>query len=917
MITERLAQIARSPHAMKIFWETIDPRLHTVMVEQLYHRKEFIDKNTKIHRFDEHLARRLSFRPASLKTRPLDWRIERLLHLAQGSNGIIHDICHGYLKAHSTQLIEDLRLLGNDGQPDLSSNQYPKEWYLRVVEHLQAAAPPPLAAMCMFTLFSECPGRAEAFEDDRYEAIWAAHLAWSAAQKTADTAELPAAPDVNPDPVVLPPARTPDQTPAAKPTKPRREIPLPPKLPEPPTKLGSQPTHFSPFDRLLQHAIHDCVAGVVGALTSDDMAAALRELLSLNGDNVTYHYHAGYYAALSGARFSPSKNQSQEAQAWAFLGYILGAHRSNSEYAVESIQANQKLWDKVLVTLPSADVTLLYVLVPAFDSRGEYDALARLLQHCPLPQMAAAAHPDSIPHAVYTVAARLVRNGEHQTYADSILQALIHNCGVSQLHGDFYARCLRKRGQLLRRKKQYSSAIDMFHAAREVSGFTEVAQCHADIGLSAAGFPSLDSIVPAEQHDFRVIASALKSQQAYFEEALTMPYGEYTNAQFVLGLIALADGLYEQAFVLFTDAKSGMERQLEAYQNRGLYDWAVFLRVRTWSQHIELGDIPSLSEDLQQVFTSQIFFPLKHWLAIYRNIARVDRQAAHSVMLHLFSYRDVDIYDLCQINEVMEQPRDIWERYFFGRRFVTLPRAEKFEHYVRAWHYAIDGGVAATIEYVLNLLEYHGETYSEHAAQIDQLIVAAYDTVLRVWGEVETLQTRIQLLFLAGKPDDAVTLIEQLLNIYLGQQAFAQARATLGLLATFPNSNAGAYHDLLVRPHVVHKPRPCKVLYIGGNETQQSFKDQINEKLRTTHPHIAITWELIGWRSNWDRDAERIERVIPQYDLVILSPYVRTLFGRYIRRVADNWRPSTGKGQGKIYADIVAAVESFQLHEGA
>jgi hypothetical protein len=73
-----------------------------------------------------------------------------------------------------------------------------------------------------------------------------------------------------------------------------------------------------------------------------------------------------------------------------------------------------------------------------------------------------------------------------------------------------------------------------------------------------------------------------------------------------------------------------------------------------------------------------------------------------------------------------------------------------------------------------------------------------------------------------------------------------------------------------------------------------------------------VTWELIGWRSNWDRDAERIEKVIPEYDLVILSPYVRTLFGRHIRRASQHWRSSTGKGQGRIYHDIVAAVQSFQ-----
>jgi hypothetical protein len=102
------------------------------------------------------------------------------------------------------------------------------------------------------------------------------------------------------------------------------------------------------------------------------------------------------------------------------------------------------------------------------------------------------------------------------------------------------------------------------------------------------------------------------------------------------------------------------------------------------------------------------------------------------------------------------------------------------------------------------------------------------------------------------------------------------------------------------------------VLYIGGNETQQSFKDDIDAKLAQSHPHIYVEWELIGWSSNWGDEAARIERRIPDFDLVILSPYVRTLFGRQIRKAASNWRASTGKGQGKIYADIVAAVDSFQ-----
>ena len=919
MTRESLAVVIRTPTALKTFWDTIEPRVRTTIVASLFDRKEFIDKRTKIHRFDELLARRLNFRVVSVKAKPVQWRVDRLLEFAAQNPLVIHDVCHGYLKSSHGQLIEDLRLIGNDGGTDLPSNQYPTAWYLRVVDHLAGAAQPPIAAMCMYTLFSECPGRSEAFADPRYEALWQAHLDWADTQRLAPVVTLP---NIDETPAIEggvdehAPVQS-QAAPRVAPTVKRPIALLPPKLPDPPPPLPTTPQHFSPLDRLFMHAIHDSVALVRGALSEEDMARAIQELLSLNGGQAIYHFHYGYFAGATSARFVSTKHQSQDAQAWAFFGYLLGTYRESGDVVAEAVVNYQRYWEKVLVTLPAHDVMLLYATIPSLEARADYASIATLLSHCPIPQMQYAEHPDSVPHAIYEIAARLVRNGEHQIHADQILQALIRNCLTSNSMGDFYGRCLRKRGQLLRRKKQFKGAIELFELACTVPGFSEVAQCHTDIGLSAAGFPALDSIVPNDTNDFRVVHVALKQQRQYFDEALRMPNGEQTNAQFVSGIIAMGDGNYDVAYDFFNDAKSGMERQLVAYQTRGLFDWAMFLKIRTWSQKLQLSDIPTLMQDLHIVFVSTIFFPLRQWLTIYHNIARVDRDAGRAVMIHLFQYRDVDIFDLCNVAEVMQQPRDIWQRYFYGQKFIVLSRAEKLTLLLEAWHIAIERNHEESVEYILNLLEYHAEHYSEYAAQIDQVIVAAYETIVRIWGEAETLNLRIQLAFMAGKHDDAVTLIEQLLNIYLGQQSLHHARATLSILMQFPQSNAMQYATLLERPTREIKPRQCKVLYIGGNETQQGFKDQITEKLQQTHPHILVTWELIGWRSNWDKDAERIERSIPSYDLVILSPYVRTLFGRYIRKVADNWRPSTGKGQGKIYTDIISAVESFQQHEAA
>ena len=257
MTREPLAVIIRTPHALKTFWDTLDPKIRSTMVQFLFERKEFIDKRTKIHRFDELLARRMNFRVVSLKTRSVAWRVERLLEFASQNPLVIHDICHGYLKSCHGQLIEDLRLIGNDGAPDLPSNQYPSEWYLRVVNYLAGAAAPPIAAMCMYTLFSECPGRSEAFADDRYEAIWQAHLKWSDEVRAGALGALPAI-----DAAVTPSDDThasgtePVQpSPERRPVTPPRRVtlPLPTKLPDPPPVLPTTPSHFTPLDRLIMH----------------------------------------------------------------------------------------------------------------------------------------------------------------------------------------------------------------------------------------------------------------------------------------------------------------------------------------------------------------------------------------------------------------------------------------------------------------------------------------------------------------------------------------------------------------------------------------------------------------------------------------------------------------------------------------
>lgn len=913
MIEVSLREISAKPQSIRLFWEYLPREVRLEIIKKLYDQRELVDKASKIHRFDEILMRRLNWRIVKIRQHSLEWRVDRLASFATANPVIIHDICHSYLKTFHTQLVEDIRQIGNDGQPDLPSNQYPTDWYLRVVEHVQQHAPPPIACMCMFTLFSDCPGRTEAFADQRYEVVWRAHMTWCESHSTAGV-ELPPTEQpmaVQPDLSTTTPAH------AVSIPKPKTESrkQTPPKPIDPPPALVSWPHRFGALDKLLIRAVNETAADINGALSPDEMDRALHELLRLNSEIPSYYFHLGYFQGLRSVRFGVEKHQSIMGQAWAYFGYLVGMWRENSDLMADSFSSHKRYWQHVLA-LPTDLLEPIFHLVPAFAQRGAYTHIAELIEHCPIPHLTFAEHSQSVAHQIYTIAADLVRRGENQDVADRILQELTRQLHVAGIERDLYARCLRKRGQYFRRKRRFAQASEFFDQAIAVNDFSEVSQTYADIGLTNANYSALDSILPGdEKEQNRMIKVALEKQKSFFEAALQVPDADYTNAQFILGILELANHNYPTAYELFNEARQGMERQLESYKARDLYDWVVFLRLRAWTHKPAPEDIAAIHKDVHYIILSDVLFPITIWLDIYHNLAKIDAAVARDVMQHLFNYRDLDLYTICTVAEVMQHGAPIWHRYFHSEKFVRLPATERYEHFIHAMHIAVANENEPACAYILDLLEMHAVSNSDFAALLASFIDDNYAIFVRMWGEPDTLETQILLLFVMGKHDLAFSLLPKLCNIYIGQKAMPRARAVFEWMKQLRHPDYKAYQQFFAESLPSTTQRACRVLYVGGNETQQAFKEQIDERLKETYSHISVTWELIGWKSNWDKDAERIEREIPQHDLVVLSPYVRTLFGRHIRSVSKNWRSSTGKGQGRIFNDIVEAVQSFQQGE--
>ena len=104
--------------------------------------------------------------------------------------------------------------------------------------------------------------------------------------------------------------------------------------------------------------------------------------------------------------------------------------------------------------------------------------------------------------------------------------------------------------------------------------------------------------------------------------------------------------------------------------------------------------------------------------------------------------------------------------------------------------------------------------------------------------------------------------------------------------------------------------QPVKVLYIGGNETQQQYEGPIRQAFARSMPNLTLSFLFPGWTSNWHTWVDDVKRRLPHVHAVVLSSMVRTQFGRHVRALCNEakpWFPCTGRGRQSLIRSIERA----------
>ena len=105
----------------------------------------------------------------------------------------------------------------------------------------------------------------------------------------------------------------------------------------------------------------------------------------------------------------------------------------------------------------------------------------------------------------------------------------------------------------------------------------------------------------------------------------------------------------------------------------------------------------------------------------------------------------------------------------------------------------------------------------------------------------------------------------------------------------------------------------ARVLFVGGDQRQEIMQPAIRRVVSASHPNVTIQFVHPGWSSNWKAAADSVSRKLKDVDVVVLNPFVRTLFGRHVRKAISDadmqWRTTYGHATPSIARAIVVAAD--------
>jgi tetratricopeptide (TPR) repeat protein len=685
------------------------------------------------------------------------------------------------------------------------------------------------------------------------------------------------------------------------------------------------------FTVLDQSVIRTIVASAIeaeNALSRVQAEALVDELLALCPDRHRSWFHPGFLTALQGSKLSwDDLGSNPERRAWKLAGYLFGRARSQNPNLAGVLTENSRIWKELLEpTARGGRVEVrraLLPLIPALIEESLWKPLSDLLHRAPAP-----AHSEEMERLYHQIleAAYGLMDACHHEEAVMILNGLQQMGAAMENSSQEWNQVLllevmRRLAQAHMRAGRFPVAIPILEQVVSAQKITRRVNPVADLWLAKASLRSMVDFLPtddvtADRNRFASLGDGPLREAIHSAHELGQ---DGAHCHIALGLLRFHQQRWQEADKHLSFALCGMMRILGEYCASGLVEQVRFLLGLAIAETGDTGRVHEALVHLSSSISSIAKFPIRTIEAWIRALVLLEQLKPASELAALVIARDASRgWKVVSEAELTRTDENLRIQYAGWIRRRQRAPAELMKCLSLLLPQALAAGAIHETEQLLDDLESLARRNTPCAEKFVAILTQRRDEIASVWDEDSIDLSLAETFESLGRFAESAEVLRRAFfraRHYPSPRIAESFLAGLEQVQVIDNEELNRLRILLqedshTNPKPVDESLRGSILFVGGNETQAKYQEDILKRFKEKSPDLKVAFRFPGWSSNWIYDLDDCKRLLPRFDVVVIHRMVRTQFGRSLRSAcgsATPWRACTGTGRQSVIAAIEEA----------